>query len=514
MPSRRVERHRIPSERRNRTWIDTPGTGRHDLDHTLLSPSLDARPTMRIVLIDVPFDSEDIGGKSKQFTGVENTIPALGVAYLAAVAEREGHDVVILEGVLGLTRDEIARHIRSIQPHLIGLTATTPALPNAVLTARTAREMAPDAMIIVGGSHPTAQPAETISIGVFDVLVQGEGETAFQMILEHLSGQGPTLEDIPGAVFLRDGEPHFGKCATFIQDLDTIPLPARHLLAPLEAYNPCPASVRQLPQAHLMSSRGCPTNCHFCDRSVFGKKYRVRSVENVMSEVDQLVARYGAKEIRFFDDTFTLNKKRLYALCKEMRLFRPRLPWTCLTKVNCVDIDMLKMMRDSWCWQVLFGLESGDSAVLKSLNKLTTVEMCRKAVRNARAAGLRVRADFLVGSPGETPESLEKTLEFAKELDIDFAHFNKFVPFPGTTFYEQLMEEGYRFDVSSSSTLDHDALVYVPRALDPEHYRRWLDRSYREFYFRPDYLFRRLKSLRTFTEVRVNARGTLAMAAF
>ncbi len=468
---------------------------------------------MRVVLIDVPFGSEDIGGKDKQFMGVENTIPALGVAYLAAVAERQGHEVIILEGVLGLSGQEIRERIRAFQPDLVGLTATTPAMVNAIQTVQAAREVAPKAMFIIGGPHPTAQPKETLATGVFDVLVLSEGERQFTMLLDHLEGKGEALDDIPGLLFERDGQPHFTKPAGFIEDLDSIPLPARHLLAPLRAYSPCPASVRKLPQAHLMSSRGCPTACNFCDRSVFGKRYRARGVENVMAEVDQVVARYGAREIRFFDDTFTLNKKRLYAICREMKRYRPRLPWTCLTKVSCVNIDMLRMMKDSGCWQVLFGLESGDSAVLKSLNKLTTLKMCRKAVANCREAGLGVRGDFLVGSPAETPESLRKTLDFAKELELDYAHFNKFVPFPGTTFYEQLVAQGHRFDFSSSSSLNHDALVYVPEALDVEEYREFLDRSYREFYFRPGYLWRRLKSLRTFTEIRVNARGTLAMAA-
>jgi anaerobic magnesium-protoporphyrin IX monomethyl ester cyclase len=395
----------------------------------------------------------------------------------------------------------------------VGLSLTTPTFLNAVRTAEIVRGQAPGATIVAGGPHPTAMPAHTAAAGAFDLLVQGEGEGPFEQLLKHLDGDGPALDRIPGLGVIGDGTVALRPPGPPIQDLDSIPLPARHLLAPLSAYSPCPASLRRLPLAHIMTSRGCPSRCNFCDRAVFGERLRQRSVSNVMAEVDQVVARYGARELRFFDDTFTLNRDRLYAICAELRRFSPRIPWTCLTKVNAVDADMLREMRSAGCWQVLYGLESGDEAVLRSLGKGTTVAQNRRAVKLARAAGLRVRADFLVGSPAETAQSLEATMALAKELPIDFAHFNKFVPFPGTTFYEQLAAEGHSFDFSSSSTLDHEALVYVPPGLDRATYQAFLDRCYRAFYFRPRYLARRLTGLRTFTEAWVNARGTLSIGS-
>lgn len=468
---------------------------------------------LRVLLIDVPFDSADIGGEAELFAGVENVIPALGLAYLAAVAEQEGHQVRVLEGVLGLGWERIAEVARTFEPQLVGLGLTTPTFLNAVRVAKAVRAVVPEATIVAGGPHPTAMPEHTAAAGVFDLLVQGEGEGPFRQLLRHLGGVGPALEAIPGLGVIRGGSLRLSPPGPPIQDLDSIPLPARHLLAPLSAYAPCPASLRQLPLAHIMTSRGCPSRCNFCDRAVFGSHLRQRSVANVMAEVDQVVARYGAREIRFFDDTFTLNRQRLYAICAELRRFSPRIPWTCLTKVNAVDLDMLREMRAAGCWQVLYGLESGDDAVLRDLGKGTTVAQNRRAVHLARQAGLRVRADFLVGSPTETLVSLRATMAFAKELPIDFAHFNKFVPFPGTTFYERLVAEGHSFDFTTSSTLDHDALVYVPPGLEPSEYRAFLDHCYREFYFRPRYLLRRLSGLRTLTEAWVNARGTLSIGS-
>jgi radical SAM superfamily enzyme YgiQ (UPF0313 family) len=229
-----------------------------------------------------------------------------------------------------------------------------------------------------------------------------------------------------------------------------------------------------------------------------------------MAEIEGLVRTSGVREIRFFDDTFTLSQRRMEAICDALKSFRPRITWTCLTKVKAVNPDLLRMMREAGCWQVLFGLESGDDRVLESLGKETTVAQNRRSVLWAREAGLRIRGDFLVGSPAETSESLEKTLAFAKSLPLDFAHFNKFVPFPGSDFYHQLVGEGHRFDFNGgSSILDHEQLQYIPPGLTSDYFQDFLDRSYKSFYLRPGYMFSRIFAMRTFTEFKGNLKGVL-----
>jgi len=468
---------------------------------------------MKVLLVDVPFGEQEIGGEEGDFAAVLNVIPALGLAYLAAVAEKEGHEVHILDCARGLGWNAIEEEGRSFRPDVVGMTATTPTFNNAVKSARLLREIVPKALFVVGGPHPTAVPDHAVTSDAFDFLVLGEGELTWIELLRHVQGNGPTrADDIAGLAFRRTGQPVTTAPRGRIEDLDGLPFPARHLLPPLKAYRPTPASYRRLPLAHVMTSRGCPSKCNFCDRAIFGEKYRARSAENVLAEVDEVVHKHGAKEIRFFDDTFTLNRRRLEEICRGLKRYRPRLPWTCLTKVTAVDLDMLRMMRDAGCWQVLYGLESGDDRVLSTLGKKTTVEKNRQAVLWARQAGIRVRADFIVGTPHETMETLRNTVEFAKSLPLDFAHFNKFVPFPGTEFYRQLVGQGYHFDFSgSTSTLDHDALVFVPKTIDPAEYRRFLDRAYKEFYLRPRYILRRVFGLRTFTEFWGQVRGFFAI---
>lgn len=469
---------------------------------------------MKVLLIDVPFGLVEIGGEKKRFAGVENAIPSLGLAYLAAVAERKGHEVRILDCTIGGDWETIAAVGRDFQPGAVGVTAKTPSFANAVKTAEILRAIVPNALFAVGGSHPTAMPEHAMAAKAFDYLVIGEGEETFVELLDYADNRSGTPETIPGLAFLKDGKPFFSPPRAPIDNLDSLPFPARHLLPPLTAYSPTAASYRQLPLVHIMTSRGCPSRCNFCDRAIFGDRYRARSADNVLAEVDEMIHRYGAREIRFFDDTFTINSKRLSVLCEGLKKIRPRLPWTCLTKAESVNLEMLKMMRDAGCWQVLYGLESGDDRVLETLGKKNTVAMNRQAVAWARKAGLRVRADFLVGSPAETRESLQRTLDFAKELDIDFAHFNKFVPFPGTTFYRMLVEQGYRFDFSeSSSTLDHDAMIFVPPAIPEAEYKAFLDRAYKDFYLRPGYLIKRTLSMRTWTEFWGNFRGAFSIGS-
>ena len=468
---------------------------------------------MKVLLVDVPFGPMEVGGSTGNFSLVRNVIPALGLAYLAAVAEEAGHEVAILDCARGLPKSAIVEKTSSFSPKVVGVTATTPTYVNAVKTAQMVKEIDPAIVTVLGGPHPTEMPEQSLRGGPFDYLVIGEGEETWVELLGKIDSGGAPSE-VAGLAFIEDGKCQLTAAREKIKELDKIPFPARHLLPPIADYSPTPASYRALPLVHIMTTRGCPSKCTFCDRGIFGSSYRARSAENVLAEVEEVVERYGAREIRFFDDTFTIDKKRLTAICEGLAKKHPNLLWTCLTKVDKVDKEILQMMKEAGCWQILYGLESGDDNILQSLKKGTTVEQGRQAVNWAYEAGLRVRADFIVGTPLETLETLQKTLDFALSLPIDFAHFNKFVPFPGTEIYERLIEQGFQFDVESpSSTLDHDALVYVPAGLKEEAYRQFLDKAYKAFYLRPGFLLWRLFSMRTWTEFTGHLKGFFSIAS-
>jgi radical SAM superfamily enzyme YgiQ (UPF0313 family) len=209
---------------------------------------------------------------------------------------------------------------------------------------------------------------------------------------------------------------------------------------------------------------------------------------------------------------FTFNKERTYEICAGMRKGRLNVPWTCLTGVNFVDEDLLKTMKASGCWQVLYGLESGNSQILKLLNKGNLLEQNIKAVRLAQKAGLSVRADFILGIPGDSLEKMKETLEFAIRMDLDYSHFNKFIPFPGSQLYQTLKKEGRSFDfMQPCSIIDHGALIYVPDGISKSDYKEFLDFANRKFYLRYRYIIKRLKSIRTWDEFKGQVNGLLAI---
>ena len=464
---------------------------------------------MKILLIDPPYRFEEIGGGKQNFKYVLNRIPALGLAYLSAVAEGKGHNVKIFDCVIDAQLKRLVEIVKEFRPQIVGVTATTPTFNNAVYIISVLRKILSGSIFICGGPHPTVSPVEVLDTGIFDFLVLGEGEKTFLELIYYVENKHQySLDNIRGIAFKRDGKYIITPARPSIDDLDSLPFPARHLLPPLGQYRPTPASYRRLPVAVIMTSRGCPSRCTFCDRAVFGERFRKRSIANVMAEVEEVISKYGAREIRFFDDNFTLDPAHVEGVCKAMGRLRAHTPWTCLTSVTAVSFDMLRMMCESGCWQVLFGLESGDDYILKHLNKGNTVKQNREAVFWAKRAGLSIRADFLVGSPWETKDSLQKTLGFAKSLPLDFAHFNKFVPYPGTDIYKDLISKGHKFVFDRASFINNQTeSVYVAAAFSKDEYIRLLNQAYKKFYLRPSYLLRKLLSIRTPAEFTGHLKG-------
>jgi anaerobic magnesium-protoporphyrin IX monomethyl ester cyclase len=467
---------------------------------------------MKILLIN-PFFGRDLSvGASRSIGGVLNIIQPLGLAYLAAVLEKNNFCVKIIDCSLETSVAGVIERIIPEAPQIIGFSATTPGFAAALSFAKTLKAKLAGSIFIIGGPHITALPYQAMQDDVFDIGVIGEAEETFSELVSHIHEQGTIgLESIRGIIFRKGDAWEITARRELLKDLDSLPFPARQLLPALSRYKPTPASYRRLPLGVIMTSRGCPNSCTFCDRSVFGTVYRQRSAQNVLAEARELKYKYGAREIRFFDDCFTLDKQRTLEICKGMK--KLKVPWTCLTTVTSVTKELLKEMNSSGCWQVLFGLESADERMLGLLRKNVTLKQNISAVRWAKQAGLSVRADFIVGTPGETSQSLQRTLKFAIDMKLDYAHFNKFVPFPGTELYRELVAQGKAFNFKQNcSILDHSALLYVPEGIPKDEYRRFLDSSFKKFYLRPQYIINRLLSIRTKDELLGQIKGFLAIA--
>ena len=270
----------------------------------------------------------------------------------------------------------------------------------------------------------------------------------------------------------------------FIADLDSLPFPAWDLLEGFpQRYLPAPFKVRQLPATTLVTTRGCPNTCIFCDRSVFGSSCHAYSAEYVVRQMTELYHRYGIREFSFEDDTFITFKSRLQDICNRLIELGLDISWTCLGRVNHVTADNLRLMKRAGCWQISFGIESGSQEILSLINKRIRLDQVRQAVRLSREAGIRTKGFFILGHPGETRETMRMTIDFALELPLDDISVCHMTPFPGTELHARAAEFGdFDPDWGAMNLLN---IVFIPNGLTRNDLLSAQKELIRRFYFRP-----------------------------
>lgn len=440
--------------------------------------------------------------------GIANIIPPLGIGYIAACLLAVGCDVSICDCRLDFSWERLEAELKKRRPDIVGITITTPSYAKAVELARFIRACLPEVVLVAGGPHVTAIPEEALKETEFDIGVCGEGEEALVEIVEAFRQRRKDYATIKGIVYrLADGTLKLNPARASMSNLDSLPFPARHLYPPLSSYAPVPASYRYLPFAHMLTSRGCPYQCIFCDRKVFGNAFRARSAGNVLAEIEELISRYGVREIKFFDDTFTIDKQRVHEICAGMTRLKPRVAWTCLARVDTVSKELLVAMHRAGCWQIGLGLESGDATVLKNSKKGITLEQGRAAVRWAKEAGLNVRAFFILGFPDDTVTTMQRTIDFAKSLPIDVANFYNLTIYPGTELCSRLTQQGllrhkdYQHYLQLSLP-EGVEVSYLPPQVTAAELRRMLKRAHTEFYLRPGYILSQLLQIRSLEDIK------------
>ena len=417
--------------------------------------------------------------------GAGSSLPSLGILFLAAVTRQKGYPTELADAAaLDLPADELLARVSSAAPDVLGLSATTFSIHHAAVFAGRVKKLFPAIMVIIGGPHVSAAPLETMErFPEFDVAVVGEGEGTIIELLGALEG-GTPLEVIQGIV-LRQGDKLLSTGRRpFISDLDQLPYPAWDLLEGFpDRYPPATFKVKKLPAASLVTSRGCPNRCIFCDRSVFGSNCHAFSTEYVVGMIRHLVEHFGVREFSFEDDTFITFKKRLTAICRELAGLGLDISWTCLGRVNSIDEENLVLMKKAGCWQISFGIESGSQEILTTIHKNVTLEQIRSAVKLCRKVGILSKGFFIVGHPGETEATLRQTLDFALELPLDDISVTMLTPFPGTEIYDRADEFGeFDRDWARMNLLN---TVFVPRGLTREQLEQAQREMLRRFYLRP-----------------------------
>jgi len=441
------------------------------------------------VILFAPSDQE-IYGKIDLKKIDADTFP-LGIAYIASFIRSKGHSVRLVDVKLfgNSWKGSITELVRSEKPSFVGISCVTPSMPDALRIAETVKLADKNIKVIVGGPHPSALPEECISYDNIDLVCVGEGEHTFLELLE-----GKDFSEIKGLCYKDDGKIKMNPPRDLISDLDSLPWPAYDLL-PIHSYgNPFLGK-----SIIMVTGRGCPYNCLFCSSRIINRqRYRLRSVKNVVDEIEYLYKEYGLRGFLFADDTFTMIPKRTEELCNEIMKRGLKISWGCDTRVDAMTPELARLMKKSGCNLVKFGIESGDENILKVIRKGITLDQVRRAVKIVSSAGIKAHGFFIIGHPYDTEESIRKTIDFAKSLPLDYAQFSVLTPYPGTDVLEMAKKsEGITLLSSDWGKFRrYDKPIIRLDALSPEQLEKFHGIAYQEFYMRPSYLFKRLISTR------------------
>ncbi|MDD5091586.1 MAG: radical SAM protein [Candidatus Wallbacteria bacterium] len=466
---------------------------------------------MKVLLINPPSFQEILGNNPKVVEEERGYTPPLGLLYLAAcLPEKDGFQVLVHDSqVEESSWDDIRKKVVDFAPSVVGLTAMTFTLLDVMSTVRLVREAAPEARIVIGGPHAHIYPRETMEALGADFVIQGEGEHSFRMLLEALeSGSG--LDSVPG-LWYRDGASlKSGPQPEAIEDLDSLPFPDRRAV-PYRKYSSILSSVS--PVTTMFTSRGCPFRCTFCDRPHLGKRFRARSAESVVSEMKECQS-LGIREILIYDDTFTVDRRRVLDVCRLYLEQGLSVGWDIRARVNTIDEETAYWLSRANCRRIHFGVEAGTEKILKTLNKGITLDEAEKAFKLARKYGMETLAYFMIGAPGETEDDIQASFRFARKLDPDYLHLTVLTPFPGTEVYRQGLEAKLFPDFWASFAARPDRAftpLFWEEIISAERLKELVASGYKGFYFRPAYILKRLWRVRSSAELVKKAGAALKL---
>ncbi|MDD5556399.1 MAG: radical SAM protein [bacterium] len=435
-----------------------------------------------MLLLTPPVDAGEALGS---FSGVENNVAPLGICYLAASLRKRGYGVSIIDATtFKMPSRKVLQAVLQEAPDYIGITATSPAIPSAADIAAQLKGNGVRAPIIIGGVHVTNKPFETLdAYPAFDIGVLGDGEEVLPAILDCLR-EGRSPASLKGVASRQNGRTIVSEGINVVRDLDALPLPAWDLLCDFpRAYRPAPQYFYRLPSATLVTSRGCPGKCIFCAKSINRRKVASHSASSVIGMIEHLMSRYGVRDIFFFDDTFLFSRKRAIEICTSMIERRLPVSWCCFCRGGEVDPELLGLMKRSGCYQVSIGVESGDQRILDILGKNIPLEKTIESIRFIHGAGIRVHGFFIIGSPGETEESIRRTMALIRHSPFSSIQLSYFSPLPGTAAEEMVAAYGrIRSDVIASNLWEP---VFIPRDLDVRRMEQYYRKILRGFFFSP-----------------------------
>lgn len=421
-----------------------------------------------------------------KFMGV--IAPPLGIAYMAGVLQENNIDVEILDASAeDMDFKDVEKELLKRKPDLVALTALTPTIGRALETAQVVKKTLPDSIVVMGGYHPTFNFIETLEDENVDIVIRGEGEYIMLNLVQALENQS-SLHDVKGIVFedKNSKEIVVNPEAPLIQDLDELPFPALNLL-PMKKYRLLDMDTHM---TTMITTRGCPMQCSFCSSAAMhGKKIRERSVENIVDEIEYLNTNYDIDTIAFMDDTFTLKKRKVMAICDEILKRNIEIMWGCTSRVDTLDEKLLKKMKEAGCITIFIGVESADQQQLDNMCKNTTIAKIENAFKIAHKLKIRTIASVALGMPGDTKEIMNKTVKFVHKLKPNYAIYSLATPYPGTRFYKEAFEKNLiKIKDWSKYTLITPILETIDCSLNDM--RKIQAKAFMKFYLRPHYIIR------------------------
>jgi anaerobic magnesium-protoporphyrin IX monomethyl ester cyclase len=434
-------------------------------------------------------------------SNVSGIYPPLGIAYLAASARRAGFPTSLIDAhASDLSTAQIVLAIRTIGPDVVGLTSTTFNWPVVARLARRVRAAMPGIPIWVGGPQLALYPEECLTEQAVDLAVVGEGDETVVELLQRLAA-GEELDGVAGTVARRGGELVHGPPRAPVADLDSLPMPAIDLL-PMARYRSLDLPS---PFVSMVTSRGCPFRCRYCSQVYVGGMYRSHGPARVVAEMVRARRKFGAREIVFFDETFTLERDWVFEVCERILAADLDVPWNVRTRVDRLDRETLVAMHEAGCISVHVGIESGSPRVQKLMNKNLDLSGIGDALQGAREIGMETRGYFLIGYPGETREEIGQTIQLACDLPLDWASFTVTTPLPRIGITEDALADG-------RMAVDYWREYTLGRVGEPPGYftsdelsagdlEGLLQQAYRRFYLRPSLLGRKAKTVRLWQEL-------------
>jgi len=417
------------------------------------------------------------------------------LAYVVAVLEKAGIKVKFIDAVVEeMSIPDFAEAAAKINPDMVVIECSTPSIEYDLLTARSLKERMSDVFTVLVGSHPTFFHRQVMRDNPqIDAICRGEFDLTVRDLALALSN-GDKLDKVKGITYRDKKGIQVNQDHPLIQNLDELPFPARHIVRS-DHYRQGTFTGKHC--TTMVSSRGCPYRCTYClwPRTLYGSRFRARSAENVVAEMEQVVEDYHIDEIYFDDDSLALNRARILRICRLINQKGIKVKWIPQCRVDSMDEEVLGAMKEAGCHYIRFGVESGSQKMLDIMKKGTTLAQIERAFNLCRKVGIKTQAFFLFGIPGETPRTIRETIEFAKRLRPDSAQFAVVIPHPGTDLYEICKRESW---LKYSRWEDFSACnsLIETSELSKKDVERARVRAYREFYFRPAYILRTALKIR------------------